>query len=360
MFIMQNKFEEYVVEKNDLGNGLFHGNAGICLFYHHAERKAKQPELKEKAEESFQSTCNNLKSIQSVGFGNGLAGIGWTMEYLRQNDFINTDIEKILEFVDDAVFNKIVNSESVNSLDLTTGLTGYLFYCISRLENPVDINSPSFLINKELIIFIINKIDEIAIDQFTLYTKDLNFDLFWSFPVLFYGLTLAYELNIYNYKINCMITQWIDNLEVYFPSLHINRIYMAMMLSIMNKNIKNPRIERQRNYLLSSTDFKTLKSEIDPTISNIRHGWYGIIWILKRATRIIPPNSPNYDDLKCCYQELRTLYKPILENSAQQYSRLSQELSTQDQRPVVYIKDTGLSEGWPGISLMEMINPALS
>lgn len=350
---------EQIINKNDFSFGLFHGKAGLSLYLYHANHRVKQTLLKGKAEEAFRFSCDNLKNTQFVNFENGLAGIGWTIEYLRQNGFVNLDIDGTLEFVDDAVFNKVVNEGHINTLDLMNGLTGYLFYCISRLESPVDINSSSFLINKELLIFIINKIDEIAVTEFSLYTKDLSFDLFWSFPVLFYGLTLAYELNIYNYKIEYMITQWIDNLEVLFPSLHTNRIYMSMALTLVNRYVKNPRIERQRNFLLLSTDFETLKSEIDPTITNIRHGWYGIIWVLNRATRIIPSDCPNYDKLKSCYLELKTLYAPILESSAQQFSESFQEYSEKSHKLPVYIKDIGLSEGWLGISFMEMINPAM-
>lgn len=83
-----NNFEEHVADKNDLSYGLFHGNAGKCLFFHHAEQRVKQPLLKEKAEEAFKFTYDNLKNIQSINFENGLAGIGWAIEYLRQNGFV--------------------------------------------------------------------------------------------------------------------------------------------------------------------------------------------------------------------------------------------------------------------------------
>ena len=341
--------------------GLFHGDVGLSLFFYHVEKILKQTQLKEKAEENYKTTIDNLKDFQSIDFENGLTGIGWAIEYLRQNGFIDVDIDETLEFVDNAVFNRIVNDEnSVNTLDLTIGITGCLFYCISRLESPVNPDSSAFLINKELLIFIINNIDKIAVSQFSTYTKDLNFDLFWSFPVLLYGLTLAYELNIYNYKIEYMITQWIDNFEVLFPSLHINRVYMSMVLTLAHKCVKNPRIERQSKFLLSSTDFTTLKSEIDPTISNIRYGWYGIIWMLKRATRIIPSEHPNYENLKSCYMELNAIYKPELEKSFKQLSDHINQSMEKQETPTLYIKDVGLSEGWSGIALMEMINPAMS
>ena len=343
-----------------ISNGLFHGNAGLCLFFYHAERVLKQTMLKEKAEDNYKSILSDLKDISIVDFENGLAGIGWTIEYLRQNGFIDIDIDETLEFADDAVFNRIINDDPIHSLELSNGLTGYLFYCISRLENPVNYDSPAFHINKELLIYIINKIDEAAIGQFSLYNKDLNFDLLWSFPVMLYGLTLAYELNIYNYKIEYMISQWVNNFEVLFPSLHINRIYMSMILTLVSKYVKNPRIERQSSFLLTSTDFTTLKREIDPTITNIRHGWYGIMWILKRATRIIPQEHPNYENLKSCYTELNTLYKPELEKSVKQLSDHINQFLEKHETPTLYIKDVGLSEGWSGIALMEMINPAMS
>jgi len=348
------------LEQSVLRDGLFHGGAGLCLLYYHTEQRLKQAQLKEKAETSYQTMLANLKNCPVVDFENGLAGIGWVMEYLRQNNFVDVNIDEILEFADNAVFNKLVNEEPIQSLDLANGLTGYLLYCISRLESPVDTNSTTYNINKELLIFIINRIDEVAIRQFALYNKDMNFDLLWSFPVMLYGLTLAHELNIYNYKIEYMITQWLDNLEVLFPSLHINRVYMAMVLTLVSRCVKNPRIERQSRFLLSTTDFATLRREIDPCVANIRYGWYGIIWVLKRATRILSQEHPNYENLKMCYDELNDLYKPELEKSAQKFVDYVKQSQEKNETPTLYIKDIGLSEGWAGISLMELINPAMS
>ena len=234
-------------------------------------------------------------------FEDGLAGIGWGIEYLVQNKFAEGDTDEILEEIDNKVF-KVLNEESLTSFELTNGLTGYLFYLINRLKNKSVTLSMPQRINLELMILTINKIYELVTVQFPLIVKEINFDLLWRFPVMVYGLCEAFKLNIYNEKISCMVRQWIPNLEAYVPSMHINRLYLAVALMHTHSLISFPRLEKQIQILLFGTDFNTLVTEINPEQKNIRFGWPGFIILLHHAIGLIPSNYPNYSQLKSTYQ----------------------------------------------------------
>ncbi len=321
-----------------------HGNAGLCFFFYHLARSTNNPEYEELADNLLDKTFDNLNTAALSDFENGLAGIGWAVEYLVQNGFAEGDMDEILEEVDNKVF-KLLNESNLNSFELTNGLTGYLFYLINRLKRPINPSSMAQWINRELLILVINKLDEVVTSQFSSITKEMYFDLFWRFPVMFYGLVEAFDLNIYSEKIRCMINQWVMNLEAYLPSMHINRLYMATVLTLINERLPNRRLKKQIQILLFATDFDVLKTEVDAQALNIRFGWPGVVWLLYKASQIIPVSYPNYQLINVTRNEITKKYKGTLERA----------FTTSEANP----KQFGISEGLAGIGLMDLLWPEI-
>jgi lantibiotic modifying enzyme len=324
--------------------GLFHGNTGLSIFFYHHAKSTNNPEYELIADDLLDKVFANINTSASVDFENGLAGIGWGIEYLVQNGFAEGDTDEILEEVDNKVF-KALNEDNQTSFELTNGLTGYLFYLISRLKKPMNPNSMAQRINRELLIMTINKLDELVTTQFVTITKEMVFDLFWRFPAMFYGLIQAFELNIYNEKIRCMINQWIMNLEVYIPSMHINRLYLATVLYQVNAIMPNKRLETHIQILLFATDFEILITEVDPVAINIRYGWPGVVWLLRQATLILSETYPNHSLIGMVCMEITHKFKPTLNHL--QVSAVSNS------------KQFGLSEGLAGIGYMDLMQPML-
>lgn len=323
--------------------GLMNGNTGLCVFYYHLFRNTNNTEYEQLADDLLDKIFANLSISAYSDFENGLAGIGWGVEYLVQNGFAEGDTDEILEEVDNKVF-KALHEDRPLSFELTDGLTGYLFYLISRLKKPKNPDSIAQYINRELLILIINKLDVLVVNQFPSIMKEMYFDLFWRFPVMFYGLAQALELDIYNEKIRCMIKQWLPSIEAYIPSMHINRLYLATVLTQVNTNLSNKRLEKHIQILLFATDFEALKAEVNPNALNIRYGWPGIAWLLKKASGIIPSNYPNYQQIENTYREITDKHKITLENL---------QLINAHTNPKLF----GLSEGVTGTGLMELLWP---
>lgn len=334
-----------LIQQNGLtggtNHGLMQGNTGLCLYFYQLARSSNSAEYEQLADDMLDKIFANLSTSALADFENGLAGIGWGIEYLVQNGFAEGNADEILEEVDNKVF-KTLNEENIATFELGNGLTGYLFYLIARLKKPMNPNSMAQRINRELLILTINKLDEIVTNQFTSITKEMVFDLFWRFPVMLYGSVQAFDLNIYSEKIRCMVNQWMMNLETYLPSMHINRLYMATVLMQVNKRIPNKRIEKQIQILLFATDFAALKTEVDPDTFNIRFGWPGVVWLLQQASEIIPETYPNYKEIESCRVEIITKYKLSLDN-----------IQVNTSTP----KQFGLSEGSAGIGLVELLWP---
>lgn len=328
-----------------INNGLLQGNTGLCIFFYLLSRQTNNPGYEKLADDLLDKAVANLTTSVSADFANGLAGIGWGIEYLVQHGFAEGDTDEILEEVDNKVF-KALNEENHISFELGNGLTGYLFYLISRLKDKPEPHSIAQRINRELLILTINKIDELATAQFPTLVKETQFDLFWRFPVMLYGLTEAFQLNIYSAKIGCMIQQWLPYFEAYLPSLHINRLFLAVILNRICSMMPESRLEKQCRILLFATDFETLKTEVGHGLLNIRIGWPGAAWLLNRASEEIPADWPNQRLIYKTYLEIAEMHKNPLENFVidnQQFTSMQ----------------FGLSLGLAGVGFLEIVWPGV-
>ena len=70
-------------------------------------RYTKNNEYEKKAEELIDNVYHVLNSVNlTTDFENGLAGIGWGIEYLAANGFLEADTDEILE----EVITKYINT----------------------------------------------------------------------------------------------------------------------------------------------------------------------------------------------------------------------------------------------------------
>ncbi len=340
------KIAQFIQQKalENSNYGLMRGSMGLSIFFYHlAKSTNNNQEYEELADNLLDKVFPSISTWSSPDFENGLAGIGWGIEYLVQNGFAEGNTDEVLEEIDNKIF-KILQKDNLTSFELTNGLTGYLFYLISRLKKPTNPNALEQRINRELLISVINSLEGLVTNQFTSIVKEMNFDLFWRFPAVLYGLSEAFNLNIYPEKIKRMIKQWLPYFEAYIPSMHINRLYLATVLCQVNAILPNKRLEKQIQILLFATDFETVKTEFNPNVQNIRYGWPGVVWLLKKASLIIPETYPNYEKIESTRTEIIAKYKcnwdnittnGLLENG----------------------KQFGLSEGLAGPGLMELLYP---
>jgi len=333
------------VRLNNPDSGLFNGSMGLSLFYYHLSRFTGNSNYEKAAEELTDMVFSNLNILTPVDFEKGLAGIGWAIEYLVQNKFADGDTDEILDEADNKIF-RLLNEETINSFELTNGLTGYLVYLLFRIQNPAQDNSVAKQFNRELLILCINRLYEIVTPHFPLLVKDFIFDLFWSFPLMLYALTRVFQFDIYNHKIICMIRQWIPNFEAYIPSMNVNRIYFATILKRINELIPDRRLGKQIKLLLFCTDFKELINEIDTDVKSVRFGLPGLMIILDKAVRSFNTDFPNYS-------ELSNTHKFLKNELGKLFGSVNMEDFKSEQTKY------GLSEGIAGLGLVSILIPQL-
>ena len=111
--------------------GLMHGKMGISILFYHLSRKYKNKIYGDYAGELIDEIYEEITGETPVDFENGLAGIGWGIEYLVQNDFIEADTDEVLEEFDKKIYIALLENHLKMEKDLE-GLLGYFAYFSAR------------------------------------------------------------------------------------------------------------------------------------------------------------------------------------------------------------------------------------
>ena len=75
--------------------GLMHGKTGIALYFFELAKKAQDSTYQDFAERLVDKIYEEISISTPLDFENGLAGIGWGIEYLVQNGFIEGNTDEI-------------------------------------------------------------------------------------------------------------------------------------------------------------------------------------------------------------------------------------------------------------------------
>lgn len=113
--------------------GLWEGKTGMSLFFFLLSRHTNNRWYEEFAGELLDDVCNSLSRHSPITFADGLCGIGWAIEFLKKEGFIEGDTDDILDEVDKQVMERDVRR--ITDASLETGLAGIAAYVRSRLDS---------------------------------------------------------------------------------------------------------------------------------------------------------------------------------------------------------------------------------
>ena len=152
--------------------GLFQGKMGVVLFFYLYSRYTQSGYYQDFADILLDEVVEELDTSLNISLKNGLSGIGWSLEYLVQNNFIEGDTSEILHDINLTIMNK---ADFSNCCDFSfeSGLSGVVFYIKTHLSSPVRENKslpfpPSFLSNLVSVIKK-NKLDNYPFCSFLKY-----------------------------------------------------------------------------------------------------------------------------------------------------------------------------------------------
>lgn len=170
--------------KSLTNDGFLNGRMGLALYFFYLSRYRNHPFFEEFASELLDDIVETIHLSVSVDFENGITGIGWAIEHLIQNGFIEGDADNILEEVDVAVFEGLFYNEN----NLETVLAIALYY-ISRLCYRIEDESNLVVLQlKQNTILLIDEIERL------LNKGELRYEL---------GTVLneLHRLRLYNFKV---------------------------------------------------------------------------------------------------------------------------------------------------------------
>ncbi|HLP44420.1 MAG TPA: lanthionine synthetase C family protein [Candidatus Kapabacteria bacterium] len=134
-------------EKLNGNIGVMGGKAGVVLFFFYYAHLTMEEKYVDFAHRLINETFDEINQDVTIHtMAGGLAGVGWMMEHLVQNDFVEADTDEILESLDPFLHKAMMFEIEKGNYDFLHGAVGVGTYFLSRLAK-----KESTLYLKELI-----------------------------------------------------------------------------------------------------------------------------------------------------------------------------------------------------------------
>lgn len=118
--------------------GLFRGKMGVAIFFAQYARITKELIWDDYAGILIDEVYSELHSFLPVNFEDGYCGIGFGIEFLVQNGYMEGDTSEILGDIDICVMER--DPERIKDYTLGTGLAGILLYAYMRMFSAIQNN----------------------------------------------------------------------------------------------------------------------------------------------------------------------------------------------------------------------------
>lgn len=121
--------------------GLITGKMGIALMFHIYGNRKQSHIYSDFANELLIDIWNEIDSHIKLNFANGLCGIGWGIEFLVQNNYIEGNTNEICEDIDQIIQNESLTCFSGNVTEFN--LIDILLYVKARESGNFQLNKQS-------------------------------------------------------------------------------------------------------------------------------------------------------------------------------------------------------------------------
>lgn len=117
--------------------GLLEGKTGIVLAYAHLYAYTHNNVYYDCMSELLDDVLNNIHKRMDFGFMSGLSGIGWGIEYLVQNRFVEGEGIEVCEDIDAEIM--MFDPRRILDISLERGLEGLLHYVLIYIRGNKDL-----------------------------------------------------------------------------------------------------------------------------------------------------------------------------------------------------------------------------
>lgn len=145
MIIQEFKYTERIVHHlmlhsyfiNDMS--MWYGQMGIALAISYYSKYTDNKIYLDASSCLLNKIAENINSCRMLSFSSGLLGIGWGIEHLLQQGFIEGEGVEICESIDQSIME--INVNRISDLSLENGIMGLLHYIIYHLQGALKIGS---------------------------------------------------------------------------------------------------------------------------------------------------------------------------------------------------------------------------
>ena len=234
--------------------GLLNGKMGIAIFFYHYARYTQNKIFEDYAGELIDEIYEEINTNTPVNFENGLTGIGWGIEYLVKNKFVQADTDEALKEIDTTIYRNSLYRPFL--LESGNDIFGYGLYFLERLtQHGNDDNNLNTLFKKQHLIYLTDdcerilaqkkyldfKIEELSIDtinSFAWFLLEMERLCIFPFKVrkLFQSLSGYIEPLFQNCSDQPALRQLLILIEHIIPCIadtEVNKLYKA----IINKSL---------------------------------------------------------------------------------------------------------------------------
>lgn len=140
----QKQLHHLILHSHDVPTawGLFDGMTGIMLVLAHYARVHKLPVIERVSDYLMEQITGNIANTDSIFLGNGMAGIGWSIEYLIQNGYMKGCGVELTQEIDGRIMEVDVRRMADDSIG--KGLIGLFHYVIAHIQGAVSQGRSAF------------------------------------------------------------------------------------------------------------------------------------------------------------------------------------------------------------------------
>ncbi|GAA4275170.1 lanthionine synthetase C family protein [Aquimarina gracilis] len=120
-------------------HGVLAGISGISLFQFYYSKLIEEEEPADHGVDLITKTIQGINEGYTFPtFCTGIAGAGWVIELLNEEEFIDIDNDELLEDLDEFLFRSMKENMKDGNYDFLHGAIGYGYYFLKRYRNTVS------------------------------------------------------------------------------------------------------------------------------------------------------------------------------------------------------------------------------
>jgi hypothetical protein len=264
---------------------------GISIFFFHLARKTSNRIYEDYAGELIDEIYEEINLNTPCDFENGLAGIGWGIEYLVQSGFIEADTDEVLEEFDKRLIHEITY-HTPEDIGILQGISGYIAYFLKRIKKGSKKNPVLKRALLKAVLLLQKYIDQNDLDFNELWKEPKKFDITWNYTSVLWVLTESIQMGLCQKEIKQIIKRLISPLEnnTLMPQLHSHRLLLALSIEKLNQlnfDISSDSyLKELALQMIARINKEKIQEELETNSAFLRHGASGVSFVYQKLFQL--------------------------------------------------------------------------